>query len=199
MRSHEEKTARCHDYLTPQVNATHRKQMVEWYVDFADAFALSKETLGVAVSILDRYLSSGNENSHEALKSLQAFQRAAVTPFFNSLCAILRFFRWSRVRLFSNFPIQPSWGRSAAVVEAITFAAIDHRLYHGPESDVRSSSSTFDSLEGGIRRFDFLITTQVDNLLVISTAAADSLAVVVADLSTYQREISHENDSKHAW
>jgi hypothetical protein len=107
MRSHEEKTARCHDYLTPQVNATHRKQMVEWYVDFADAFALSKETLGVAVSILDRYLSSGNENSHEALKSLQAFQRAAVTPFFNSLCAILRFFRWSRVRLFSNFPIQP--------------------------------------------------------------------------------------------
>jgi hypothetical protein len=25
------------------------------------------------------------------------------------------------------------------------------------------------------------------------------LAVVVADLSTYQREISHENDSKHAW
>ena len=85
MRSHEEKTASCHDYLTPQVNATHRNQMVEWYVDFADAFALSKETVGVAVSILDRYLSSGNGNSHEALKSPQAFQRAAVTPFFMAI------------------------------------------------------------------------------------------------------------------
>jgi hypothetical protein len=82
MRSHEEKTARCHGYLTPQVNVTHRKQMVEWCFGVADAFDMSKETVGVAVSIFDRYHSSGNGNSHEALKSLQAFQRAAVTSFF---------------------------------------------------------------------------------------------------------------------
>ncbi|KAL3808417.1 hypothetical protein ACHAXA_001354 [Cyclostephanos tholiformis] len=82
MRMREEKTARCRDYLTPQVDAAYRKLMVERCFAVVDAFALGKETVGAAVSIFDRYFSSGNGKSLEALKSPQKFRMAVVASFF---------------------------------------------------------------------------------------------------------------------
>ncbi len=69
MRMRKGNMPRCRDYLTPQVDATYRKLMVDWCFNVADAFALSRETVGTAVSIFDRYFSSGNSQSHEALTS----------------------------------------------------------------------------------------------------------------------------------
>ena len=85
MRSREEETARCRNYLTPQVDSTCRKLMVGWCFTVVDAFALSRETVGAAMSILDRYLSSGNGKSHEALKCAQTFQRSVITSFFMAI------------------------------------------------------------------------------------------------------------------
>ena len=85
MRSREEETARCRNYLTPQVDSTCRKLMVGWCFTVVDAFALSRETVGAAMSILDRYLSSGNGKSHEALKCPQTFQRSVITSFFMAI------------------------------------------------------------------------------------------------------------------
>ena len=50
MRSREEETARCRNYLTPQVDSTCRKLMVGWCFTVVDAFALSRETVGAAMS-----------------------------------------------------------------------------------------------------------------------------------------------------
>jgi len=85
MRSREEETARCRNYLTPQVDSTCRKLMVGWCFTVVDAFALSRETVGAAMSILDRYLSSGNGKSHVALKCPQTFQRSVITSFFMAI------------------------------------------------------------------------------------------------------------------
>jgi hypothetical protein len=85
MISRDEKTARCRNYFTPQVDSTCRKLMVGWCFTVVDAFALSRETVGVAMSILDRYLSSGNGKSNEALKCTQTFQRMAITSFFMAI------------------------------------------------------------------------------------------------------------------
>ncbi|KAL3809255.1 hypothetical protein ACHAXA_007992 [Cyclostephanos tholiformis] len=83
MRMQEERSARCIVYLTPQVNATCRRLMVDWFFAVADSFALSRETVGSAMSILDRYLSSGNgDKSREALECREMFQTAAIAAFF---------------------------------------------------------------------------------------------------------------------
>jgi hypothetical protein len=82
MRMREENAIRCRDYLTPLVDATYRKLMVDWCFNVADAFALSRNTVGAAVSIFDRCVSSGNGQSHEALKSTKKFQLAVVASFF---------------------------------------------------------------------------------------------------------------------
>jgi hypothetical protein len=85
MRTREENTARCHDYFTSTVDSNCRKLMVSWCFTVVDAFALSRETVGVAMSILDRYLSSGKGKSLDALKCTQAFQRSAITSLFMAI------------------------------------------------------------------------------------------------------------------
>jgi len=85
MRAREENTSRCHDYFTPTVDSKCRKLMVNWCFTVVDAFALSRETVGVAMSILDRYLSSGKGKSIDALKCTQAFQRSAITSLFMAI------------------------------------------------------------------------------------------------------------------
>jgi hypothetical protein len=85
MRTREEYTARCHDYFTHTVDSKCRKLMVNWCFTVVDAFALSRETVGVAMSILDRYLSSGKGKSLDALKCTQAFQRSAITSLFMAI------------------------------------------------------------------------------------------------------------------
>lgn len=85
MRSHEEATARCIDYITPEVNATCRGLMINWCFTVVDALDLSRETVGIAVSILDRYLSSGKGKSFEAVKCTKSFQRSVVTTLFMAI------------------------------------------------------------------------------------------------------------------
>mmetsp|Transcript_19069 Transcript_19069/g.31100 ORF Transcript_19069/g.31100 Transcript_19069/m.31100 type:complete len:285 (-) Transcript_19069:104-958(-) len=82
MRSHEEKNNRCQNYLTSIVDASCRKAMVDWCFIVVDSFDLSRETVGIAMSILDRYLSSGKGKSAEALQNEQAFQLAAITSLY---------------------------------------------------------------------------------------------------------------------
>lgn len=82
MRSQEENTDRCRDYSTSLVDASCRKAMVDWCFIVADSFDLSRETVGIGMSILDRYLSSGNGKSIEALADTHKFQLAAITSFY---------------------------------------------------------------------------------------------------------------------
>ncbi|KAL3811065.1 hypothetical protein ACHAXA_009013 [Cyclostephanos tholiformis] len=85
MRMREENTPRCHIYFTQEVDSRCRKLMVDWCFAVVDAFALSRETVGVAMSILDRYLSSGKGKSCYALTCTQAFQRTAITSLFMAI------------------------------------------------------------------------------------------------------------------
>lgn len=82
MRSQEAKTAPCHNYLTKLVDAKCRKAMVEWCWTVCDSFDLSRSTVGIAVSILDRYICSGKGKSNEALQTKQNYQLATITCFY---------------------------------------------------------------------------------------------------------------------
>ena len=83
MLSNEEKTVRCENYYTYDVDAACRKAMVDWCFIVSDSFAdLNRETVGIAMSILDRYLSSGKGKSAEALRGKQKFQLACIASFY---------------------------------------------------------------------------------------------------------------------
>jgi len=83
MLSHEENAAPCKDYFTSDVNAACRKAMVDWCFIVCDSFEeLNRETVGIAMSILDRYLSSGKGKSAEALRCKRRFQLACITSFY---------------------------------------------------------------------------------------------------------------------
>mmetsp|Transcript_15641 Transcript_15641/g.33020 ORF Transcript_15641/g.33020 Transcript_15641/m.33020 type:complete len:287 (+) Transcript_15641:161-1021(+) len=85
MRLREEKISRCKSYFNSVINSACRKAMVEWLFICVDTFGLSRETVGVAMSILDRYLSSGNGKSAEVLENKQKFQLAAITSFYMAI------------------------------------------------------------------------------------------------------------------
>ena len=85
MYLHEERASRCQNYLNAHVDAKCRKLMVEWCFAAVGSLDLSKETAWVAVSILDRYISSGNGMSPEACRHSQTFQLAAVTSFYMTM------------------------------------------------------------------------------------------------------------------
>ena len=94
MRSQEERIISCHDYFpscrpsciqlrgTRPVDKTCRKAMVDWCFKVADAFNMRRETVWIAMSFLDRYLSSGKGKSSEALQARGEFQLAALTSFY---------------------------------------------------------------------------------------------------------------------
>lgn len=82
MRSQEEKTPMCQNYLNSLVDSSCRKSMVDWCFIVVDSFDLSRETVWIGMSLLDRYLSSGKGRSVETKKSKQKFQLAAITAFF---------------------------------------------------------------------------------------------------------------------
>lgn len=81
MRSQEE-NAVCRNYLTSLVDASCRLAMVNWCFTLVDSLDLSRETVGIGMSILDRYLSSGKGKSTEALRDKHLFQLAAITSFY---------------------------------------------------------------------------------------------------------------------
>lgn len=82
MRLQEGKTTRCRNYFTYFVNRSCRKAMVDWCFIVVDSFDLSRETVAIAMSILDRYLSSGKGKSVEALQKKNKFQLATITSFY---------------------------------------------------------------------------------------------------------------------
>jgi hypothetical protein len=80
-----EKTARCCNYFTPQVDSTCRKLMIGWCFTAVDAFTLSREMVSMAMSILNCYLSLGNGKSHRALKCMKTFQKSVITTFIMAI------------------------------------------------------------------------------------------------------------------
>lgn len=84
MLSHEDKMERHQDcYFTSDVDEACRTSMVEWCFVVCDSFAqLNRETVAIAMSILDRYLRSGRGASGEALLDKQRFQLASITSFY---------------------------------------------------------------------------------------------------------------------
>lgn len=84
MRSQEGNTKRSHDYFlrSHPVNAQSRKAMIKWCNTVADTLSLHRETVIIAFSYLDRYLSSGNGNSSQVVENRHKFQLAAVACYF---------------------------------------------------------------------------------------------------------------------
>lgn len=87
MRSHEVTTTTPSvvNYLTPTVNATCRRLMIDWCSTVIDAFRLNRDTVGMAMSIVDRYLSSNKGKSHEARICTKIFQRSVITSLYMAI------------------------------------------------------------------------------------------------------------------
>ena len=82
MRLQEAKAVTCRNYLTTLVDDTCRKAMVQWCFTVCDSFDLSRSTVGISMSILDRYICSGKGKSSEARKTKQKYQLATITSFY---------------------------------------------------------------------------------------------------------------------
>ena len=59
-----------------------RRLMVDWCFNVTDTLNLNWETVWIAMSYLDQYLSSGNGKSYEALEDSREFQLAAITAYY---------------------------------------------------------------------------------------------------------------------
>jgi len=75
-------TIQIKNYFTAEVNEACRKAMIDWCFTVVDAFDLSRESVAISMSLLDRYLSSNNGKSCDALQSKQKFQLATITCFY---------------------------------------------------------------------------------------------------------------------
>lgn len=88
MRMKEEDANPCHNYLAfcdpgSKVNRYSRKDIVDWCFEVADALELSLETVHVALTFFDRYLSSAKtKSSQEAINSLPVFELAAAVSLY---------------------------------------------------------------------------------------------------------------------
>lgn len=90
MRASEEGYAKVENYFTycsdsSDVDSSCRKAMANWCVQVADTLSFSHETVGLAMSFFDRYLSSRRGKSQEALDSRNMFQLAAITCFYTAV------------------------------------------------------------------------------------------------------------------
>ena len=82
MRVEEEQANACHNYFAfcssgSNVNRSSRKAIVDWSYEVADALDISNETVCIALSFFDRYLSSAKGKSQNALDDLSVFELAA--------------------------------------------------------------------------------------------------------------------------
>lgn len=59
--------------------------MVTWITQVQKTLSLSPETVWIAMSFFDRYLSSGKGNSRKVLRSKREFQLAAITSFYTAV------------------------------------------------------------------------------------------------------------------
>lgn len=67
------------------IDASHRAAMATWVRQVQTTLQLSPETVWMAMSFFDRYLSSGRGESREVLKSKCKFQLAAITCFYTAV------------------------------------------------------------------------------------------------------------------
>jgi len=95
-RQEESFTYRCSDYLPKKglegwpsataevgpVDASCRAKLVEWNRSITEFFGLSRDTVSVATSYMDRYLSSGTEDAQQALFDTQRYQLLFMTSLF---------------------------------------------------------------------------------------------------------------------
>lgn len=84
MHLQEQKTSRCIDYFqrTTVVDESSRAAMVNWLCQISDALSLNRETVGLAMSLLDRYLSTSTDGAKQALADKHNFQLAAITTYY---------------------------------------------------------------------------------------------------------------------
>ena len=84
MHIQEQKTPRCNNYFqrTHAVDESSRTAMITWLCQISDALSLNRETVGLATSFLDRFLSSQTKSAEQALNDRHKFQLAAITTFY---------------------------------------------------------------------------------------------------------------------
>lgn len=85
-------TTRCFNYfkkhqdLGPSdINESCRKAMVKWLQQVQTTLSLSPDTGYIAMTIFDRYLSSGKGGSTRVLEDSVEFQLAAITSFYTAI------------------------------------------------------------------------------------------------------------------
>ena len=78
-------TSSCADDNTMIDSAACRKAMASWIQQVQKTLSLSPETVWIAMSFFDRYLSSSKGNSSQVLKSRCKFQLAAITCFYTAV------------------------------------------------------------------------------------------------------------------
>lgn len=84
----QEATTMCFNYFERNsdcIDEVCRKSMVTWIQQVQKTLGISPETVWIAVSFFDRYLSSGKGNSRGVLGSKCKFQLAAITAFYTAV------------------------------------------------------------------------------------------------------------------
>ena len=84
MHLQEQKTPRCINYFqrTDVVDESSRNAMVNWLCQISDALSLNRDTVGLAMSLLDRFLSTNTESAKKALAAKHKFQLASITTYY---------------------------------------------------------------------------------------------------------------------
>jgi hypothetical protein len=88
MREQEQKRAKCFNYLEANngdIDDGCRRAMVTWINQVRAALSLSPDTVWIAMSLFDQYLSSGEGNSREVLRSKRKFQLACITAYYTAV------------------------------------------------------------------------------------------------------------------
>jgi len=88
MKVQEATNYRCADYLSTLPSAPHhvdkwcRSKMIEWCFQVIDFIEFSRETVVIAITYLDRFMSSGSPRARQVLQDRKEFQLATMTAFY---------------------------------------------------------------------------------------------------------------------
>jgi hypothetical protein len=84
MHQQERKTQRCSKYFsrTTVVDESSRTAMMNWLCQISDALSLNRETVGIAMSLLDRFLSTSTKCAEQTLADRHKFQLASITAYY---------------------------------------------------------------------------------------------------------------------
>jgi len=90
MRRQEDTTYFCTDYLEenicPQmIDELCRSKMLKWCFQVADCGLCQRETVVVAISYLDRFLSSGTPRAMDVIKTRKTYQLASITTLYMAI------------------------------------------------------------------------------------------------------------------